>query len=107
MLATDVIWNFLTTLGINVDDKNPLPELGATIRELLTSVWVKQLYLQYRKETSNEVTEHFFRWGFRAEKQFSKMLILDFVCRIFGDNMKPKSWKLQYSEAQQQQQENQ
>jgi hypothetical protein len=98
----DVMWSFLTTLGFNVDDKNPLPEIGVPIRELVTSVWVKQLYLQYQRVTANEITEHYFSWGFRAKRQFSKTLLLKFVCKVFGGGMTPSSWKLLNIEAQQQ-----
>lgn len=82
-----------------MDDKAPLPGIGVSLRDLLTNVWVKQLYLTYTKVTTSEVTEHIFKWGFRSQQQISKMLILEFVCSIFGDNMKPKNWKIQYQEA--------
>lgn len=95
----DVIWNFIATLGFDVEAKNQLSYVGHSIRDLLTSVWTKQLYLQHTKNNTGETSEYVFQWGFRSFQQFDKLEILNFVCEMYGGNMKPTAWKLQHLDA--------
>ncbi len=74
---------------------------GITIKKLLTELWVRQLYLKYQKISRSEPIAHEFKWGFRADKEFSKMDILRFVCDIFADGTQPEFWRTQYAIAQQ------
>jgi len=62
----------------------------------LTELWVRQLYLKYQKIARSEPIAHEFKWGFRAEKEFTKMDIIKFVCNVYGDDREPNYWRSQY-----------
>lgn len=83
------------------DDSN-----GVTLRKLVCEVWVRQLYLKYSKIEKSDPLAHEFQWGLRAEKEFTKMDILKFVCRMFNDGSEPHHWRPQYEIALQEMQSN-
>ena len=83
------------TMFTFTDDLN-----GITVKKMLTELWVRQLYLKYQKIPRSETNAHEFKWGFRADKEFSKMDVLKFVCDIFADGVQPEFWKTQYASAQ-------
>ena len=84
-----------------LDDSNSI-----TMRKLVTEVWPRQLYVKYTKIERSDPIAHEFQWGFRADKEFSKMDILKFVCRMYNDENPPQFWRTQYETAQQEIQSN-
>jgi len=98
----DVIWNFLKTLGFDIDSNKKLSPLNYTLKQLMTNIWVKQLYLEYNKVAENDDPHNVFDWGFRASQEVDKMALLTYVPSIYDPEVSPETWHEQYALAQNQ-----
>uniref|UniRef100_A0A0D9SBZ7 MAGE domain-containing protein n=1 Tax=Chlorocebus sabaeus TaxID=60711 RepID=A0A0D9SBZ7_CHLSB len=90
----DLIFNFLFKLGLDVRETNGL--FGNT-RKLITEVFVRQKYLEYRRIPYTEPAEYEFLWGPRAFLETSKMLVLRFLAKLHKKD--PRCWPFHYLEA--------
>nr|XP_045362811.1 MAGE-like protein 2 [Camelus bactrianus] len=93
-VRADLIFNFLYKLGLDVRETHSL--FGNT-RKLITKVFVRQKYLEYRRVPLTEPAEYEFLWGPRAFLETSKMLVLKFLARLHKKD--PQCWPFQYLEA--------
>lgn len=112
------LFSFLKSLLIDPDQKH---EVFGDVKEYITVTLVKQHYIHVEKDDISQQIS--YSWGERAEKEISKMEILELVCKvrifqiidyiliinfsyqIFGNN-NSKSWVTQYKEAKDQPLEN-
>ena len=51
-------------------------------RELLTQVWVREGYLEYRQVPDSDPAHYEFLWGPRAYAETSKQQVMAFVLRV-------------------------
>lgn len=90
----NVVWNTLKKLRVDVGEKHE--EFG-DVKKVVTDEFVRQKYLEYLRIPHTEPLEHEFRWGQRAEKEVSKMKVLEFVGELHSQE--PQTWTQQYREA--------
>lgn len=96
---TEIIWSFLKTLGLKVDDKHKFGPLHYTLKQLLTGLWVRQLYLEYSKDPDSVAGEepvYLFNWGFRAQCEVNKKALLTFVSQVYDAHVQIETWHEQY-----------
>lgn len=98
----EIIWDFLKTLGLDVESKQKFDPFNYTLKQLLTNLWVKQLYLKYYKEKDlNDETVWMFKWGFRSELEVDKKALLTFVSQVYDVQVCIETWHEQYEQATQ------
>lgn len=90
----DLIFTFLYKLGLDVRETHGL--FGNT-KKLITEVFVREKYLEYRRIPFTEPAEYEFLWGPRAFLEISKMLVLKFLAKLYKKD--PRCWPYQYYEA--------
>ncbi|XP_003737627.1 melanoma-associated antigen E1 [Galendromus occidentalis] len=79
-IRDEQLWDFLRNLNVAEDDKSH-PTLG-DVEKLVKTTFVRWHYLDLIKERQGLNS---FRWGVRAEHEFNKMEMLNFVASIYGD----------------------
>ncbi|XP_030766271.1 melanoma-associated antigen B10-like [Sitophilus oryzae] len=84
------LYSFLNSLGIDVEVDHPI---FGKVKDYITKILLKKQYLQ--SELDIKSRRQTFKWGARAEKEVSKMAVLEFVCQIYKDRL-PKDWSNQY-----------
>ncbi|TMW52713.1 hypothetical protein DOY81_002236, partial [Sarcophaga bullata] len=72
------LFKFLRSLRIKMDEHHAF--FGSNVKKLITETFVKQLYLKREKDTSQLDAETI--WGFRAEVEFDKKLLLDATAKL-------------------------
>ncbi|XP_029049902.1 melanoma-associated antigen D2-like [Osmia bicornis bicornis] len=88
----ETLWSFLTNLEILRSDNQDHDYFG-NVKQLITEVFVAQRYLEKVVTNSNDAIE--YKWGPRAEHEFSRRSALEFVSEIYCGR-EIKSWALQY-----------
>jgi len=76
----DNLWDFLAQVNVARDDKNHLA--FGDVEKLIKTTLVKYHYLEYVKDKHGPSV---FRWGIRAEHEFNKMEMLNFVSSVYGE----------------------
>uniref|UniRef100_A0A8C1M2A3 Necdin-like 2 n=3 Tax=Cyprinus carpio TaxID=7962 RepID=A0A8C1M2A3_CYPCA len=94
VIKENLVWNTLKKLRVDPGEKHD--EFG-DVKKVVTDEFVRQKYLEYVKIPHTEPVEYEFRWGLRAEKEVSKLKLLEFVGELFGQD--PQSWTQQFREA--------
>ncbi|XP_054977067.1 melanoma-associated antigen 10 [Sorex araneus] len=94
------IWESLSVMGVHPGREH---FICGEPRELLTKVWVKEQYLEYRQVPGSHPARYEFLWGPRAYTETSKMEVLEFFARISDSN--PRSFQVWYEEALREQEE--
>ncbi|KAL4655473.1 hypothetical protein GN956_G5979 [Arapaima gigas] len=94
VVKESVVWNVLKKLRVDQGEKHE--EFG-DVKKLVTEEFVRQRYLEYIRIPHTEPQEHEFRWGLRAEKEVSKVKMLEFVGQLHAQD--PQVWTKQYKEA--------
>uniref|UniRef100_G3UFA2 MAGE domain-containing protein n=1 Tax=Loxodonta africana TaxID=9785 RepID=G3UFA2_LOXAF len=89
-----LVFDFLTKLGL---DNGETHGFFGNTKKLITEVFVRQRYLDYRRVPYTEPAEYVFLWGPRAFLETSKMLVLRFVARLHKRD--PQCWPFHYLEA--------
>ncbi|XP_076654771.1 non-structural maintenance of chromosomes element 3 homolog [Halictus rubicundus] len=85
--------DFLTNLGIITDNVQNHSYFG-DVKHIVSEVFVAQRYLD-KIEDKNETSKIEYKWGPRAEYEFSRRTALEFASEIY--NGRPiNSWSLQY-----------
>ncbi|XP_036448200.1 necdin-like 2 [Colossoma macropomum] len=90
----NVVWNTLKKLRVDVGEKH---EDFGDVKKVIIDEFVRQKYLEYVRIPHTDPLEFEFRWGQRAEKEVSKMKMLEFIGELH--NQEPQSWTQQYREA--------
>lgn len=67
----------------------------ATAKPLIQE-YLRQKYLEIISEDSGDQPTLMYLWGERAHAEFSKKDILEFACKIYGNDMKPSMWTFQW-----------
>ena len=90
----EVVWGALSRMGVYVGREHCI--FGEP-RELLTQVWVREGYLEYRQVHDSDPARYEFLWGPRAYAETSKQQVMAFVLRV-----RQRAWRafpLQSTEA--------
>ncbi|CAK9810506.1 Non-structural maintenance of chromosomes element 3 homolog [Anthophora plagiata] len=95
--SEELLFNFLTNLGITCTDNQCHPYFG-NIKHLITEVFVAQKYLDKTITIKDNLSKAEFKWGPRAEHEFSRRTALDFVSEMYN-GCPINSWPLQYKAA--------
>jgi len=86
---------YMKKLGIDIDSKDPHPIFG-NVNKLIMQDLVKQCYLSINYDKTTDPPTKEFRWGPRAHQEITKKHMLELVCKIYGDNMRPEMWASQW-----------
>lgn len=88
------VWNVLRILGLRPWKKH---STFGDVRKIITEEFVQQNYLKYQRVPYIEPPEYEFFWGSRANREFTKMQIMEFLARVFKKD--PQAWPSRYREA--------
>ncbi|XP_028850232.1 necdin-like 2 isoform X2 [Denticeps clupeoides] len=89
-----VLKNTLKKLRVDFEERHD--EFG-DVKKLITEEFLRQKYLEYTRVPHTDPPEFEFRWGIRAEKEVSKLKIIELVGQLH--NQDPQIWTQQYREA--------
>ncbi|XP_045599352.2 non-structural maintenance of chromosomes element 3 homolog isoform X1 [Procambarus clarkii] len=90
---------YLKKLDIDLDSKEVHPAFG-NISKLINQDFVRQKYLEITQDTTADPPTREYRWGERAHHELSKKDVLELVCKVYGNNMRPQTWTTQWRVAQ-------
>uniref|UniRef100_A0A8C4PYK6 MAGE domain-containing protein n=1 Tax=Eptatretus burgeri TaxID=7764 RepID=A0A8C4PYK6_EPTBU len=93
VISSSLLWFTLKKFGVDPSFYHPV---FGDVKKLITEEFVRQKYLEHTKTLHTDVPEYKFSWGSRAFTETSKLRILDFVSKMFGNT--PQDW-LQYKDA--------
>lgn len=96
VMEEEVLWETLKTFGLDVEISDH--PLFGNVKKLLNQEFVRQLYLEYNTVTVSEQQQHVFCWGPRAHAECSKRALLQLVCEVYQNGLKPEDWTSQYKE---------
>lgn len=88
------VWNVLRILGLRPWKKH---STFGDVRKIITEEFVQQNYLKYQRVPHIEPPEYEFFWGSRANREITKMQIMEFLARVFKKD--PQAWPSRYREA--------
>ncbi|CAO2614456.1 Ndn [Lemmus lemmus] len=88
------VWNVLRILGLKPWKKH---STFGDVRKIITEEFVQQNYLKYQRVPHIEPPEYEFFWGSRANREITKMQIMEFLSRVFKKD--PQAWPSRYREA--------
>lgn len=88
------VWNVLRILGLRPWKKH---STFGDVRKIITEEFVQQNYLKYQRVPHVEPPEYEFFWGPRANREITKMQIMEFLARVFKKD--PQAWPSRYREA--------
>ncbi|XP_055479593.1 necdin [Psammomys obesus] len=88
------VWNVLRILGLRPWKKH---STFGDVRKIITEDFVQQNYLKYQRVPHIEPPEYEFFWGSRANREITKMQIMEFLSRVFRKD--PQAWPSRYREA--------
>ncbi|XP_065645018.1 non-structural maintenance of chromosomes element 3 homolog isoform X2 [Hydra vulgaris] len=94
VLSEASLWYCLKKLGI---EKNRQHRLFGDVDKLIQMEFVKQNYLERKKQTITEGSLIQYHIGPRTSVEISKRKILQFVSKVYGVES-IKSWKVQYQD---------
>ncbi|EGV97649.1 necdin [Cricetulus griseus] len=88
------VWNVLHILGLRPWKKH---STFGDVRKIITEEFVQQNYLKYQLVPHSDPPEYEFFWGSRANREITKMQIMEFLARVFKKD--PQAWPSRYREA--------
>ena len=94
LCGEDLLWDFLTRLGIECSD-NQHDNYFGNVKHLVTVDFVRQRYLDKTVAEKTDDVKLEFKWGARAEHEFSRRKSLEFVSQVY-DGRHINSWPLQF-----------
>lgn len=94
-VTEEKLWSLLSLFGLQSEADDPA---FGDLRKLITTDLVKQAYLEYTAVTDTEPPTHQFRWGMRAIHEASKLTVLEFVCKVLGNGVRPEQWTAVYND---------
>ncbi|KAK1119416.1 hypothetical protein K0M31_013245 [Melipona bicolor] len=80
--------------GISCEDDQQHSYFG-NVKQLINEIFVAQGYINRTVLETNDSTNVEFKWGYRAEYEFSRRKALEFVSQVF-DGRPINSWQLQF-----------
>lgn len=86
---------YLKKLSVDVDTKEVHPVFG-NVSKLIYQEFVKQKYIDITQDTATDPPTREYRWGERAHQELSKRNVIDLVCKVYGNNMRPEVWTSQW-----------
>ncbi|XP_068201100.1 non-structural maintenance of chromosomes element 3 homolog [Palaemon carinicauda] len=89
------IKEYLKNFKIDLEVKTNHPVFG-NIDKLLHQDLRKQCYIDITYDKSVEPPTREYRWGERAHLELSKKNVLELVCKVYGNNMRPEMWTSQW-----------
>ncbi|XP_043521745.1 non-structural maintenance of chromosomes element 3 homolog isoform X1 [Frieseomelitta varia] len=92
--SEESLWSFLTNLGIPCEDDQQHSYFG-NVKQLINEIFVAQGYLNKIVLETNDSTNVEYKWGYRAEYEFSRRTALEFVSQVY-DGRPINSWQLQF-----------
>lgn len=92
--SEELLWSFLTNLGIPCEDDQQHSYFG-NVKQLINEIFVAQGYINKTVLETKDSTNVEFKWGYRAEYEFSRRKALEFVSQVF-DGRPINSWQLQF-----------
>ncbi|KOC65930.1 Melanoma-associated antigen G1 [Habropoda laboriosa] len=95
--SEEMLFNFLTNLGISCMDNQCNVYFG-NVKHLITEIFVAQKYLDKTIMVKEDLSKAEFKWGPRAEHEFSRRTALEFVSEVYN-GCPINSWPLQYKAA--------
>ncbi|KFO27325.1 MAGE-like protein 2 [Fukomys damarensis] len=90
----NLIFSLLFRLGLDVRETNAV---FGNMKKLITDVFVRHRYLEYRRVPCTEPAEYELLWGPRAFLETSKFLVLRFLAKLHKRD--PQCWPFHYLEA--------
>ncbi|XP_076232093.1 non-structural maintenance of chromosomes element 3 homolog [Calliopsis andreniformis] len=92
--SEELLWDFLTNLGIECSENRHDSYFG-NVKHLISEVFVNQGYINKTVVEQNDLSKVEFKWGPRANHEFSRRKSLEFVSQVY--NGRPiNSWPLQF-----------
>ncbi|XP_076292854.1 non-structural maintenance of chromosomes element 3 homolog isoform X2 [Lasioglossum baleicum] len=85
--------NFLTSLDI-ISEDGRIHNYFGNVKHVVTEVFVAQKYLN-KIEDKNDSSKIEYKWGGRAEHEFTRRAALEFVSEVYNGR-DIKNWPLQY-----------
>lgn len=76
-----MVWETLSRMGVCPRREH---SIFGEPRELLTQVWVREGYLEYRQVPDSDPAHYEFLWGPRAYAETSKQKVKDYLHRVNG-----------------------
>lgn len=86
---------YLKNFEIDLEVKTNHPVFG-NIDRLLHQDLQKQCYLEITYDKLVEPPSREYRWGERAHLEVSKKEVLELVCKVYGNHMRPEMWTSQW-----------
>ncbi|KAM5221529.1 melanoma-associated antigen B2-like [Ctenodactylus gundi] len=77
--SEEVIWKFLSTLGIYEDKPH---FIFGNARKFITKDLVQERYLEYQQKPDSDPPQYQFRWGSRAFAEASKAKIMEVLAKV-------------------------
>ncbi|CAM1308583.1 NDNL2 (predicted) [Pycnogonum litorale] len=81
VMTDNILWLTLKKMGVDPDSIRPHSTFG-NVKKLITTEFVRQLYLEYNRVEGKDPPVYEFKWGPRADLEISKRDILGFVCHV-------------------------
>ncbi|XP_059943601.1 LOW QUALITY PROTEIN: melanoma-associated antigen B10-like [Mesoplodon densirostris] len=88
------IWEVLNVMGIYAGKKH---FIHGEPKKLITKIWCRKRYLEYRQVPNSDPPCYEFLWGPRAHAETSKTKVLEFLAKIH--DTVPSAFPLLYEEA--------
>lgn len=90
---------YLKNFSIDLDSKAPHPVFG-NIDRLFHQDLPKQCYLEITLDKAMDPPSREYRWGERAHLELPKKHVLELVCKVYDNNMRPEMWTSQWKAVQ-------
>ncbi|KAB7496072.1 Non-structural maintenance of chromosomes element 3-like protein [Armadillidium nasatum] len=98
-ISESTLNKFVRNFGVDVDSKENHPVLG-NVQKLIYQIMARQGYLEVIHNKDCDVPYKEIKWGGRAKLELNKKEIIQFVCKIYGEHIKPEMWIEQWKDAQ-------
>ncbi|XP_070113885.1 melanoma-associated antigen 10-like [Equus caballus] len=80
------VWEALSVMGVRAGREH---FIYGEPRELITKVWVREQYVEYRQVPSSDPAPYESLWGPRAHAETSKMKVLEYLLRVSSRDPNP------------------
>ena len=97
----ETLWRFLEKLGVHRDQTHVC---FGSARKLVTEEFKRAGYLATEEVRTKDGVSLIFHWGEAAELAVDSAQLLEFVCNVWGDAIRPEDWPDQHQRALQLQQ---
>lgn len=95
VLSDSALWSSLKRLH-NIE-KDRMHRKFGDVKKLITTEFVRQMYLEQTKIPNTDPVQFEYRWGQRSHVETSKRQILEFVTQLYGKS-DIGVWKSQYQD---------